>query len=83
MSYHENTKKRRFHGWTNPVLISGTPHGDQRSLSREVPAPKGMIDNVAIADTISLENVVEAPKIFFKYGARRYYTKSKNRWQAK
>jgi hypothetical protein len=23
MSCHENAKKRRFHGWTNPVLISG------------------------------------------------------------
>jgi hypothetical protein len=22
MSCHENAKKRRFHGWTNPVLIS-------------------------------------------------------------
>jgi hypothetical protein len=61
----------------------GTPHGDQRSPSREVPAPKGTIDDVAIADTILPENVVEAPKIFFKYGVRRYYTKSENRWRAK
>ncbi|KAJ7798025.1 hypothetical protein B0H14DRAFT_3492967 [Mycena olivaceomarginata] len=61
----------------------GTPHGDQQSPSREVPAPKGTIDDVAIADTILPENVVEAPKIFFKYGARRYYTKSENRWRAK
>ncbi|KAJ7352144.1 hypothetical protein DFH08DRAFT_956955 [Mycena albidolilacea] len=60
-----------------------TPHGDQRSPSREVPAPKGMIDDVAITDTVLPENVVEAPKIFFKYGARRYYTKSENRWRAK
>jgi hypothetical protein len=61
----------------------GTPHGDQQSPSREVPAPKGMMDDVAITDTILPENMVEAPKIFFKYGAWRYYTKSENRWQAK
>ncbi|KAJ7314390.1 hypothetical protein DFH08DRAFT_821415 [Mycena albidolilacea] len=61
----------------------GTPHGDQRSLSREVPAPGGMMENIAIANAVLPESVVEAPKIFFKYGARRYYTKSENRLRAK
>jgi hypothetical protein len=27
MSCHENTKKRRFHGWTNPVLITTATNG--------------------------------------------------------
>jgi hypothetical protein len=63
--------------------VRGTPHGDQRSLSREVPAPRGMMDDVAIADTVLPENLVKAPKIFFKYGVRRYYTKRENRLRAK
>jgi hypothetical protein len=48
----------------------GTPHEDQRSPLREVPAPEGMIEDVVIADTVLPEDVVEAPRIFFKYGAR-------------
>jgi hypothetical protein len=30
MSCHENAKKRRFHGWTNPVLINGMSCKDMR-----------------------------------------------------
>ncbi|KAJ7348941.1 hypothetical protein DFH08DRAFT_807532 [Mycena albidolilacea] len=61
----------------------GTPHGDQRSPLREVPAPKGIMENVTFADTVLLEDVVEAPRIFFKYGARQYYTRSENKLRAK
>jgi hypothetical protein len=42
-----------------------------------------MIEDVVIADTVLPEDVVEAPRIFFKYGARRYYTRSENRLRAK
>jgi hypothetical protein len=60
-----------------------TLHGDQQSPSREVPAPKGITEDVVAADTISPEQLVEAPRIFFKYGARRYYTRSENKVCAK
>jgi hypothetical protein len=42
-----------------------------------------MMESIAIADAVLPESVVEAPKIFFKYGARRYYMKNKNRLRAK
>jgi hypothetical protein len=42
-----------------------------------------MMESIAIADAVLPESVVEAPKIFFKYGARRYYTKEENRLRAK
>ncbi|KAJ7301857.1 hypothetical protein DFH08DRAFT_978377 [Mycena albidolilacea] len=56
------------------VNVCRTPHVDQRSPSREVPAPKGMMDDVAITDTVLPENLVEVPKIFIKYGAKEMET---------